>query len=67
MNKSIDILIYELRQKLTNDTNDSKLPLSVKAMVVKELYDAVSVASNQQLQKQLELSTHQNPKEGGQE
>ena len=56
MNESIDILIFKFRQKLTETTNACTLPLSVKSMIVKELYEAVSVAASKSLQNQLNNS-----------
>ena len=54
MNKSIDVLIFELREKLTQEINNSLLPISVKTMIVKEVYDTVNAVSKQQLIKQLD-------------
>ena len=54
MNNNIDILVYEFKKSITDEINKSKLPLSVKVMIIKELYDAVNEASKRQLAKQLE-------------
>jgi len=54
MEKPTSLVIFELKQKIVDDINESKLPIYIIKPIVKEIYDRVVEQDVIQMQKDKE-------------
>lgn len=52
LEKPIDLSIIDLKEKLLDDINDAKLPVTIIEMIVKELLGVIQNTALKEIQKQ---------------